>query len=339
MFESLGSLFKETWIPKPEISLPSQRQLKHLPLVEVTAVDPSNPHEIDDAFTVTKRPNSPMEVSIVFPRGGQIPYTSQTFQQAFENGWSEYPSPKVYLPMIEDVGLVTFDLSLIEGELRSGIELSFQLTQKGVTKNRKIRPVAVKTTQKTYQGFGEEIKNGHHSDVVDAINLLRKYRGKWGLEPLTYLENVRDYGDSNYSPEERLARNVVQELMIHANKEIGREANSFGFSYPYRYTDQIIELGDIGVEPGTQNVIDTTSLYRAYYAPNPKRHEFLDTTKYTHSTSPLRRFMDLLGHNIFEFIFQGGKPSDVNGRVVYRACQHINHMIDEKSINSNNFDM
>jgi exoribonuclease R len=214
--EVIGDLFKKAWTPKPEISLLSQRQLSKLPMVQVVAVDPRNPHEIDDAFRVIKRPNRSMDVSVVFPRAGLIPFTSPEFNEALDNGWSVYPGDDKYIPMISNVDLVTKQLSLIEGELTPGVELSFQLTSKGNTINAGIRHVAVDTKQIVYEDYGHQLRNGEHSKVIQAVNLIRKGRNRPALNPRKFRNNGYT-PDKKYSSEERYARNIVQELMIHAN--------------------------------------------------------------------------------------------------------------------------
>ena len=332
--EMVGNLVKSREFRPPEkVVLLSQRELGHLPLVEVIAVDPANAHEIDDAFCITKRPNRSTEVSIVIAYGASISYLTPEFHEALTNGWSLYPSPTEYVPMISNADLVTHELSLVEGELRPGLELSFQLNRDGKTMNRRIRKVAAKTTQKSYQQFGEELSAGEHLPTLSAVKAVRRFRGvKRAIIPANYTKN---YQGDTFSPEESLARKVVQEIMVQFNKEIGREAKALHLPYPHRYTDYVYvdEVLDSGVEDAsaTQAIV-SERLKRAFYSPQPRFHEDLQTHFYTHTSSPLRRQMDLLGHNIWDLLLRGARPEDINHKAIARNTEHTNRLIAQRSI-------
>lgn len=330
----VGNLVKSKEFRPPEtVTLMSQRELRQLPLVEVCAVDPANAHEVDDAFSVTKRPGHSTEVSVVIAYGAAISYLTPEFQEALETGWSLYPAEGVYTPMISNEALVTHELSLVEGELRAGLELSFQLNRGGKTMNRTIRKVAARTTQKSYQQYGEELVAGDHTATLGAVDAIRRFRGmKGNISPQRYIDMYR--GDV-FRPEESLARKIVQELMVQFNKEMGREASKRRLPYPRRYTDYVSvdEILDTGIENMHDGIaIEEQRIKRAFYSPQPRLHEDLGTDNYTHTSSPLRRQMDLLGHNIWDLILRGARPEDINHKAISRNIEHINHLITQRSV-------
>lgn len=321
--ELVGNLFKTNILPtSPEIVLPSQRQLRQLPLVEVMAVDPANPYEVDDAFAVVRKPHLPLELVTVIGRGSLIPHTSPEFAEALENGWSRYPTPFEYIPMISREGLVTHDLSLIEGkELRPGLASFMKILRNGTTRDHRIMPVAVKTTQKTYEQFAGEVLLGQHETILHAVDALRWFRShKRRLNPQRYIETHPP--DDNFSSEELLARTLVREIMIQYNKEMGRRVRNPYRPYIHRYTESV---------PST-NGAGTNDVTRAFYSPRPRRHEILGTSHYTHSGSPLRRAADLINQYLIEFELAGGSPQDINRKSLTKLTQHINDLIMSRSV-------
>ena len=146
--EMVGNLFRNNELQLPEtVQLMSQRELKKLPLVEVIAVDPANKHEVDDAFGVQYQHGQPMQVSTVIAYGASIGIRTPEFAEALDNGWSKYPLDGSYIPMISNPDLVTYLLSLIEGELRPGLELGYRVKVDGRTVWHQLRKVSFNTKQ------------------------------------------------------------------------------------------------------------------------------------------------------------------------------------------------
>lgn len=334
-------MFSGLYVPSPEISIPTQKALGQLTILDTIAVDPENPYEIDDSFAISNRSGRPIEVWVVLARGGLIPYTSETYQQAFERLWSVYTSEEPgstteqHRPMIDDDDLVVDGLSLGVGgkkKLKPGLALSFKLTKSkgkpGKTYDRRIQPVAVRTTQKTYEEFGTEILAGDHSDTLLAVNAIRRYDGRRPLQIAPHemhADRLRDL-----DPAGSFARKVVQELMVQANKEFGRvpdRANSF----PRRVTREVsVDQHGRIVETGTES---SSRILRAYYSPHRESHALLETRSYTHTTSPLRRFLDLLGHQIWEArVLNGFKLKNLQIGPMKEILDHVNQQIDHQAV-------
>lgn len=115
------------------------------------------------------------------------------------------------------------------------------------------------------------------------------------------------------------ARLAVAELMIAANEICSRVAQEQRVTLPFRGTrhrSSEHEVADYFTEPGgavTERSLDSGHLFfaeamqcsvrrlsavtRAIYAHEPLHHSGLWTSHYTHSTSPLRRYADMLVHH------------------------------------------
>ncbi|CAD2220174.1 mitochondrial exoribonuclease DSS-1 [Angomonas deanei] len=115
------------------------------------------------------------------------------------------------------------------------------------------------------------------------------------------------------------ARLAVAELMIAANEVCSRVAQSHQLCIPYRGTRSLSsdhEIAQHYVEPAgvvtpssldrsrtfmAESIVQTvrrlSAVTRAIYYHLPLHHSGLDTSFYTHSTSPLRRYADMLVHH------------------------------------------
>lgn len=327
-------VFDGRYRPPERIELPSQKELSHLPVVEAVAWDPENPREIDDAFAVVNRPKHPLEVYTVLARGGLIPYTSEAFAQAAANLWSVYTSdePELtgeqYRPMIDDIGLVSDELSLVSGALRPGLALVYKLARSsGRTFDHRYEPVAVRATQSTYHEAGERLIAGEYRDILFAVNAIRRYDGRRPLRINGH--SMREKNNAAFSATELFARKIVQEIMVHTNKEFGRIPPKRS-PYPRRITRRVLtDPGGRLVKPGGTG----TEIVRAYYSTQRGVHEPLETRSYTHTTSPLRRFADLLAHQILEAqLMEGFKLEEVRGRPLALIIRHINRQIDAQAV-------
>lgn len=76
------------------------------------------------------------------------------------------------------------------------------------------------------------------------------------------------------------------------------------------------------------------SLSRAVYSPGDQGHFGLALPAYTHFTSPIRRYPDLLVHRALRHVIQGGKPKDfrygvANMEVLGEQCSMTERRADE----------
>lgn len=329
-------MFGGLYVPPNKITLPTQQALGRLPIIEAIAVDPEDPYEVDDSFAISSRPNHPLEVCVPLARGGLIPYTSDEFQQAFERLWSVYTSDEPgtistgYRPMIDDPELVLDNLSLTSGDqLKPALALCFKLARSsGRSFGYEAKPVAVRTTQKTYQQFGQELLAGKHLDTLLAVNAMRHFRRRRALR-INYSQMAERSG-SDYSPVELFARKVVQELMVHTNKGFGELAER-DLPHPRRVTRTIsVDGSGRRISPANSAAAPVT---RAYYSSQRGTHQPLETKDYTHTTSPLRRFADLLAHQIWEArTVHQIDPAQIQTDPLAKIIRHINRQIDRQAI-------
>jgi ribonuclease R len=166
----------------------------------------------------------------------------------------------------------------------------------------------------------------------ELASLLRRQRFAAGALDLDFPE-VKVWLDAQGKPlriekiENDISHQLIEELMLLANELVATELMRHRQPSLYRVhekpdPDRLLEFretalaygircGDLSQRPELQNLLAVTrgkpheyaiklgllkSLKRARYAPEPLGHYGLNKTNYTHFTSPIRRYSDLVVH-------------------------------------------
>ena len=188
----------------------------------------------------------------------------------------------------------------------------------------------------------------HLENLYELYQALRTAREQRGAIDLDTQETVIEYGPDRkierILPTERNdAHRLIEECMITANVATARFLQRHRLPAPYRIhagpTVEKLEklrgfLGELGLGLGggdkptpkdyaallervrerpDRHLIQTVllrSLAQAVYSPDNVGHFGLSLEAYTHFTSPIRRYPDLLVHRAIRHILQGGKAKD-----------------------------
>ena len=169
-------------------------------------------------------------------------------------------------------------------------------------------------------------------------SLLRKNRFAMGSLDLDFPE-VKVWLDANGTPvklekiENDISHQLIEEFMLVANEAVGRETRGHSAPSIYRVHEKPDEeklgefrelvrnydyrVGDLTQRAEVQRLLETLrgkpeeyalkiaflrSLKRAVYATSPIGHYGLAKVNYTHFTSPIRRYADLVVHRVVEHL-------------------------------------
>ncbi len=161
-----------------------------------------------------------------------------------------------------------------------------------------------------------------------------------------------------YIKEQKEANFLVEEFMLLANRYVAEWAGKRKKPFVYRVHDEpnpeklntfvefVRKLGykmntrsrsglvksfntllDSVVGKAEQNMIETISvrtMAKAYYSSNNIGHYGLAFKYYTHFTSPIRRYPDLMVHRLLEHYLGKGGPVDLNA--LEERCEHSSEM-------------
>ncbi len=178
--------------------------------------------------------------------------------------------------------------------------------------------------------------------MEELFNLLRKQRVKRGsldfdLPEPEILLDLQGNPESIISSERNMAHMMIEDFMIAANEAVGSHLEKIGVPALYRVHEEPdtakldelrpvflafgLKVGKTGkkafhsilkqakgtVEESLMNILLLRSLKQARYATENVGHFGLASTCYTHFTSPIRRYPDLVVHRILKDSLGGNK--------------------------------
>lgn len=279
------------------------RELLRRPLEIATAIDPANPAEIDDAITLEDKGEGIYRVAVHVADAGLLLGSSDLIDEAREKGWTRYGfghakdggSPVHDLMLSPAIGLEKLGLDQNHGGLGApAITISFnfdsnlrRVLELDVYKSRVLCHVT------TYDNFNWKLKRGrkYAHDMLKVARLVNQDIDT----PSEFSESTR-------------ASDVVGELMVAANRLIAEEMRKHNIPWLYRNHQQRLptrlkELDASEAAITLNEMLD--ALGRGRYSPTPLRHEGLNLLPYSHFTSPLRRFADLVNHLTLHALLTG----------------------------------
>jgi ribonuclease R len=199
----------------------------------------------------------------------------------------------------------------------------------------------------------------HLHRAWNIASILRKRRFKEGALELD-MPDVRVKVDSEgrgvglVREDNDISHQLIEEFMLLANEIVAKATRERAVPSVYRvhedpdpirlqdYREQIrsygIEVGDLSQrremqrflkslvgrpEEGALKIGLLRSLRKAVYAANPIGHYGLAKTDYTHFTSPIRRYADLVVHRAFTSLLGRSKDRPPRSTELTAVCEHI----------------
>lgn len=293
-------------------------------------IDGEYSRDLDDAIWVEKNDNqwlvhvSITDLSVMVKQNSDIDHTAM--EKCFTRYYRNYNEPMIPRWLSEKKA------SLWEGKERPVITISIPISSQFEIGDPTIRRMKLKSFKKLSYETVDSIltQNDHelHELLMECHKisqvLLNNRREKGALA-------IYDINTGWATTEEGLlikirpekahyANIIIQEFMILANSAIATYMAEHGFPMLYRnHTTKkiapnratlISELNDIIISPGSFNINNLQKrinlvLNRANYGPILEGHFGLNLPAYTHFTSPIRRFADLINHRLFIALLNG----------------------------------
>ncbi|MFN6944145.1 MAG: ribonuclease R [Cytophagaceae bacterium] len=226
-------------------------------------------------------------------------FAYEDVQEIIESGEGEY---KEEIFILNELGK-----KLREDRFRKGaiafetVEVKFKLDENG-------SPLAVvPKVRKDAHKLVEDFMLLANRKVAEFVHFMKK-----GKEKNTYVFRIHDHPD----PEKLNAFAVFAGKFGHKlhlkDKTLASELN------------QLVE--DLEGRP-EQNVLQSLAIRtmsKAVYSTDPEIHFGLAYKHYTHFTSPIRRYPDMMSHRLLEHYLQDGKS--VNKILYQEKCEHSSEM-------------
>ena len=204
--------------------------------------------------------------------------------------------PEGTIPMLPDAALERFGLGLAEKSRALSIRIAMDAA--GLISDVSISPSFVQVTRLSYEDADSALDSGPLAELSTLAAIRNSYRIKAGAVDINIPEVrvwVRDGVPRIAAIADFRSSGVVREMMVLAGEAVARWA--FDRSLPFPYYSQEAPGSQDALPEGLAGEFAKRRLMRAGMAgAQPRAHQGLGVTMYAQSTSPLRRYGDLLGH-------------------------------------------
>ncbi len=306
-----------------------REDLRGLPTV---TIDGSDAKDFDDAISIECIEDEGYRVWVhIADVTHYVRPGTRLDREAMRRGNSVY-LPGTVAPMLPRA-LSEDACSLRPGEEKAAVTVEMEVSASGETRSsRSYRSLIKSDARLTYGGVDAFLRG--EGEVMEPELVREAYELSRRLKTRAAVRGKLELGgrEPEYEVDERgvpiasgvrrstLARELIEELMILANEAVAREIRGRDgavYRVHERPDDEDMEklatrLGAIGVdaEPTPENLgtisqqakndavnyLILRSLPRAFYSPASLGHYGLALENYTHFTSPIRRYSDVLVH-------------------------------------------
>lgn len=266
----------------------------------IISIDPPGCRDIDDALHVEVHEDHYLLGIHIADVDHYVPLDSHLDKLAFERMTSIYTDEKTFhmLPL----ELATDRCSLLEGKERYAMSLLLKIDFNGQLQSYEFVPTVIKVhTNMSYETADSLLT----TTLAPLYNLITLYQ-------------------SGYTPTTSGAHFLVEKAMILANtlcaqallsrygSAILRTHYNSGHSFEGTYEPELIKYMNICLNQAAQ--------YHHAHTTDMVHHEGLKLTHYTHFTSPIRRYIDIVNHRLLKGIIN----IDVAKNYFQQICDHAN---------------
>ena len=324
-------------------------------------IDPADAKDFDDALSFEQNEDGSYRIGVhIADVSFYVRPGTKTDDDAYKRGTSVYLVDRV-LPMLPEE-LCNDLCSLRPGEDKLCMSVIFTMDHDArVLKHKICRTVIRSNVRLNYDEAQDIIKanqtgetltrenqngvnTGANADLMQAIWALHGLAVKLRAERIANgaltieQDEMRFRLDENYHPLEiyfespNEAHHLIEEFMLLANKTVAREAGS-GRPFVYRVHDlpdqeKLENVNTFKRKMGsrvTQQTIDLLTIRaqaKAVYSTYNIGHYGLAFSHYTHFTSPIRRYPDLMVHRLVEKYILTGKKESLTREQLEEMCEH-----------------
>nr|WP_246351457.1 RNB domain-containing ribonuclease [Deinobacterium chartae] len=288
----LGVDTRPVTLPLPTLPDEPRLDLTHLPAL---AIDDEGSLDPDDALSLEALPHGWRLWVHVSDAAALITPDSELDLEARRRGATLY-LPEGAVPMLPQAAIEALGLGL--GEVSPALSIRVDLDANFEPLEVDVALTRVRVTRLTYAQAQEQLGDEPLATLRRIAAHLREGRAGRGALMIELPEvKVRVHGgqvDVKVLPPLE-SRQVVQESMMLAGWAVATFGLEHGIPLPYaaqeafeRYDDQATTLPEMYAR--------RRSLKRTQWAAQPAPHAGLGLERYVQSTSPMRRYLDLVAH-------------------------------------------
>lgn len=317
-------------------------------------IDPADAKDFDDAISFERLPVTDEGLPETYQIGVHIADVSfyvrpgtKIDDEAYQRGTSVYLVDRV-LPMLPEE-LCNDKCSLRPGEDKLCMSVVFTMDAEARVLKYKICRTVIRSDARLNYDEAQDIIKGNQvcnlSSVLCTLNSLaaklraeRIAKGALTIEQkeTRFRLDSKGHPTQIYFEEPNEAHHLIEEFMLLANRTVATAVGS-GRPFVYRVHDlpdqeKLEEVkkfkrqnGRRGNGEWLQQTLDMLTIRaqaKAVYSTYNIGHYGLAFTHYTHFTSPIRRYPDLMVHRLVEKYILTGKPISLTREELEEKCEH-----------------
>ena len=309
-------------------------------------IDPADAKDFDDALSYQVLEDGLVQVGVHIADVSHYVHPGDAVdEEAYKRGTSTYLVDRV-LPMLPEE-LCNDLCSLRPHEDKLCMSVVFTMTQEAeVVKHKICRTVIRSDARLDYDEAQAMIERGSEqkqSGLLEAIHGLDKIarilRGKRFEAGALVLEQdeMRFRLDEQGEPVEiyferpNEAHHLIEEFMLLANRTVAEAVGKKPFVYRIHDKPDKEKLRELKafqkrmgkrVPPQVIDMLTVRAMAKAKYSTQNIGHYGLAFKHYTHFTSPIRRYPDLMVHRLLEKYILKGKGDSLPRNVLEEMCIH-----------------
>jgi len=269
------------------------------PQANAFSIDDETTKDFDDAISINKDGSFWRITVYVSSVSERLKIRSPLFAEAEKRVTALYTANAV-IPLFP-FNHSEKELSLIKNMLRPVLALNLWLDEKLAIQHYELRRMNITISDNySYNEIDQQIEQEPFSTLYRFSKMLAEKRGI-----SSFSENERYYYYISASEQglevkcvdtQSPARKIIEELMILYNSYLADYAVQKNIPVIYRNINQY------------EDPNDNFMIRQAYLSTKPEFHPGIGTNAYLHSTSPIRRYIDLINQMQISSILQGEKP-------------------------------
>lgn len=307
-------------------------------------IDPSDAKDFDDALSVRSNEDGSWQVGVhIADVSHYVRPGSKVDEEAYSRGTSVYLVDRV-LPMLPEE-LCNDLCSLRPNEDKLCMSVVFTMDNDArVLKHKLCRTVICSDARLDYSEAQSVIEKGSsETEVGRAILVLNELSKKLRAARIAAgalmveQDEVRFRLDAQNNPvdiyfeQPNESHHLIEEFMLLANRTVAKAVGNRPFVYRIHDLpdeDKLSELKEFKKRLGDRvhsrviELLTVRAMAKAVYSTYNIGHYGLAFSHYTHFTSPIRRYPDLMVHRLVDKYILTGKGDSFSREILQEMCDH-----------------